>query len=135
MEFDKHLLKYLEVKEIEQLTASFSLNSQHAALLNVKKMSDEKFISLFPHVTPHPVVPHAYIYDKNEYQLGKSIYHELGCFYLQEPSAMLVSYLLSPRKDEFILDMCAAPGGKTLQTSMLMEETGASKMILSKRFR
>ena len=124
MEFDKHLLKYLKVKEIEQLTASFSLNSQHAALLNVKKMSDEKFISLFPHVTPHPVVPHAYIYDKNEYQLGKSIYHELGCFYLQEPSAMLVSYLLNPRKDEFILDMCAAPGGKTLQASMLMEETG-----------
>ena len=124
MDFKNHLLKYLDEKEVDKLISSFEGDSKHAALLNPRKMSDEKFLSLFPHVTPHPVVPHAYIYNKEEYQLGKSIYHELGCFYLQEPSAMLVSYLLNPRKDEFILDMCAAPGGKTLQASLLMEETG-----------
>ncbi len=124
MEFEKHLLKYLSIEEIDKLVASFSNESQHAALLNTNKMSDEKFISLFPHVKKHPIVPHAYIYNKNEYQLGKSIYHELGAFYLQEPSAMVVSYLLNPQKEEFILDLCAAPGGKSVQASLLMEETG-----------
>ncbi len=124
MEFENHLTKYLSKEEIEELVASFALESKHAALLNTKKMSDEKFLSLFPNVKKHPLVPHAYIYDKNEYQLGKSVYHELGCFYLQEPSAMVVSYLLHPEKEDFVLDLCAAPGGKTVQASMLMEETG-----------
>ena len=124
MDFKNHLLKYLSEKEADRLIASFECESKHAALLNTSKMSDEKFLSLYPNVTPHPIVPHAYIYNKNEYQLGKSIYHELGCFYLQEPSAMLVSYLLNPRKDEFVLDMCAAPGGKSVQSSLLMNQTG-----------
>ena len=124
MTFKNHLEKYLDEKEIDQLISSFELESKHAALLNLEKMNDETFLSLFPHATPHPIVPHAYIYDKNEYQLGKSIYHELGCFYLQEPSAMVVSYLLNPKKDDFILDMCAAPGGKTIQASLLTNQTG-----------
>lgn len=124
MNFENHLEKYLSKSEIEALTSSFNEESKHAALLNTSKMSDEKFLSLFPHVTPHPIVPHAYLYDKNEYQLGKSIYHELGCFYLQEPSAMLVSYLLEPSEGDFILDLCAAPGGKTVQASLLMNQTG-----------
>ena len=124
MNFKSHLLKYLSEKEADELIASFALESKHAALLNTSKMSDEKFLELFPHVTPHPIVPHAYIYDKNEYPLGKSIYHELGCFYLQEPSAMLVSYLLEPEEDDFILDLCAAPGGKSIQASLLTNQTG-----------
>ena len=124
MEFNKHLEKYLNEEEINDLVASFSNESKHAALLNTKKMSDQKFLSLYPNVTPHPIVPHAYIYDKNEYQLGKSIYHELGCFYLQEPSAMVVSHLLGVDKDDFILDLCAAPGGKTVQASFNLEGSG-----------
>lgn len=124
MNFEKHLEKYLDKDEISALTSSFSEDSKHAALLNTSKMSDEKFLSLFPNVKKHPIVPHAYIYDKNEYQLGKSIYHELGCYYLQEPSAMLVSYLLEPKEGDFILDLCAAPGGKSIQTSLLMNQTG-----------
>ena len=124
MNFKNHLEKYLEKDEIEELVALFKEDSKHAALLNTSKMSDEKFLSLYPNVKAHPIVPHAYIYDKNEYQLGKSIYHELGCFYLQEPSAMIVSYLLEPSEGDFILDLCAAPGGKTIQASLLTNQTG-----------
>ncbi len=122
--FKNHLKKYLLDEDIDKLVTSFSLPSKHACLLNLNKMSDEKFLSLFPHVEPHPIVPHAYIYDKNEYELGKSIYHELGCFYLQEPSAMVVSYMLDAKEDDFILDLCAAPGGKTIQVSLSMNQKG-----------
>ena len=124
MDFKSHLEKFLSDNEIKKLISSFELESKHAVLLNTSKMSDEKFLSNFPHVIKHPIVPHAYIYDKNEYQLGKHIYHELGCYYLQEPSAMVVSYLLNPQKEDFVLDLCAAPGGKTIQASLLMEQTG-----------
>ena len=124
MEFYEHLKSYLSEKEIEELKNSLSLIDKHAVLLNPKKMSDEKFLSLFPHVTPHPIVKHAYLYDKEEYPLGKSVYHDLGCFYLQEPSAMLPSFFLNPHRGETVLDLCAAPGGKSVQASFLMENKG-----------
>ena len=119
-----HLKKYLDQNEIDKLTNSFNEENKHAALLNLNKMSDEQFLSLFPNCKKHPIVPHSYIYDKKEYDLGKTIYHELGCFYLQEPSAMLVSHFLNVEKDDFVLDMCAAPGGKTIGASFALNNSG-----------
>ena len=124
MEFEKHLSTYLSKDEIASLLESLDKESLHAVLLNPQKMSDEKFLELFPNVKPHPIVKHAYLYDKNEYELGKSIYHELGAYYLQEPSAMVVAYLLNPQPGELVLDLCAAPGGKTSQASFLMNNEG-----------
>lgn len=37
-----------------------------------------------------------------------------GFFSIQDESAGLVSMLVDPKKDEFILDLCSAPGGKVL---------------------
>ena len=124
MTFEEHLKKYLNDDEISLLLSSFEKEDKHAALLNTAKMDDETFVSLFPNVIPHPIVRHAYLYDKNEYDLGKSIWHTLGCFYLQEPSAMIPSFLLSPRRGDVVLDLCAAPGGKSVQASFLMENDG-----------
>ena len=124
MDFKTHLLSFLPKEEVDALLDSFNNEDKHAVLLNTKKMSDEEFLSLYPNVKPHPYVKHAFIYDKNEYQLGKSVYHELGCFYLQEPSAMIVSSLIDFEEDDFVLDMCAAPGGKTIQASMKLNNTG-----------
>ena len=124
MEFVEHLKSYLSNEEIDKLMDSLKDESLHAVLLNPKKMSDEEFLKLFPDVIKHPIVAHAYIYKKEIYNLGKSIYHTLGCFYLQEPSAMVPAYLLNTEENDLILDMCAAPGGKTIQTSFLMKDTG-----------
>jgi NOL1/NOP2/sun family putative RNA methylase len=124
MEFKEHLSKYLTYEEIDSLLNSLDKPNKHAALLNINKIKDDEFISLFPKVTKHPIVPHAYIYEKEIYDLGKSIYYDLGCFYLQEPSAMLVSYLLNPNANDIVLDMCAAPGGKSVQASLLMKGEG-----------
>lgn len=53
-----------------------------------------------------------YYYDQ-ETRPGKHPYHEAGLYYIQEPSAMAVTELLDPQPGERILDLCAAPGGKT----------------------
>lgn len=124
MDFSSHLKSYLTDEEINKLNDSLSLESKHAVLLNTNKMSDERFLSLFPDVAKHPIVPHAYLYNKGIYNLGKSVYHTLGCFYIQEPSAMVPAYLLGAQEDDLILDMCAAPGGKTIQTSFNLNNTG-----------
>lgn len=124
MDFKEHLYKYLNEEEVNKLIDSLEKEDQHALLLNTEKLSEEKLLEIYPHIKRHPIVKNGYIYDKNEYQLGKSVLHELGVFYLQEPSAMLVSYLLNPKEDTKVLDLCAAPGGKSVQASLLMKGTG-----------
>ena len=124
MDLFESLKTYLSEKEIKDLEEALKHPSLHAALLNPAKMSDVKFIELFPNVKPHPIVKHAFIYDKNEYELGKHVLHELGAYYLQEPSAMLPAFLLNPNNNDIVLDLCAAPGGKSVQASFLMENQG-----------
>ena len=124
MEFLNHLKTYLSGEEIDKLEASLEGKSQHALLLNTEKMNEETLLSLYPSLKKHPIVKNAFLYNKDELDLGKSIYHELGCFYLQEPSAMLPAFLLSPEEGDLVLDLCAAPGGKSMQASLLMNNKG-----------
>lgn len=124
MEFLNHLKTYLNDQEIEKLAKALEEDSKHALLLNEEKMSQEALLNIYPSLSRHPIIPNAFMYDKATLELGKSIYHELGCFYLQEPSAMLPAYLLSPKEGELVLDLCAAPGGKSMQASLLMHNKG-----------
>lgn len=55
---------------------------------------------------------------------GLSPLHEGGLYYLQEPSAMTAVSALDPRPGERVLDLCAAPGGKSTQIAALMGGRG-----------
>lgn len=57
-------------------------------------------------------------------QPGKHVLHEIGSYYIQEPSAMAVVEILDPQPGERILDLCAAPGGKTTQIAGRMNASG-----------
>lgn len=124
MDFKEHLYQSLSKEEVDLLINSFDSEDKHAVLLNLEKICDEEFLKEFPLVKPHPIVKHAFIYDKEIYELGKHIYHELGYYYLQEPSAMVVSSLINFKENDLVLDMCAAPGGKTIQASFKMNDKG-----------
>jgi len=55
---------------------------------------------------------------------GSMILHETGAFYIQEPGAMMPAAVLAARPGEKILDLCAAPGGKSTQIGCDMQGEG-----------
>jgi len=124
MNFKENLEQYLPSHEVEQILSSLAEESVHALYLDTRKISDEDFLSRFPHAKAHPFVPHAYFYQKSEYDFGKSILQDAGAIYISDPAAMMVPYLLSPKPGEWVLDLCAAPGGKSCGSSLLMEQKG-----------
>ena len=70
-----------------------------------------------------PWASDAYSLDLNS-TIGNDPLHAAGCLYLQEPTAMAPVTALAPLPGERILDLCAAPGGKTTQIGTLMQGTG-----------
>ena len=50
--------------------------------------------------------------------------HEAGAYYIQEPSAMIPAAVLRPLPGERVLDLCAAPGGKSTQLAAMMAGKG-----------
>ena len=55
---------------------------------------------------------------------GNHPYHLGGLFYFQEPSAMSTVEALPINRGDFVLDLCAAPGGKTTQAAAKLDGTG-----------
>jgi tRNA (cytosine49-C5)-methyltransferase len=56
--------------------------------------------------------------------VGNTIEHMLGYYYVQEAASMIPPVVLEPQEGEVILDMCAAPGSKTSQLAQYMNNTG-----------
>lgn len=70
---------------------------------------------------PVPWCESGYYYEEDEaagIRPGKSPYHDAGVFYIQEPSAMLPAERAEIKGTDRVLDLCAAPGGKSTQAAM-----------------
>ena len=74
-------------------------------------------------LTPVPWAQNGYYYD-GAARPGLHPYHDAGVYYLQEPSAMAPAALLDAQPGERVLDLCAAPGGKTTQLAAAMAGKG-----------
>lgn len=84
---------------------------------NVERVLDKNYVE------HHPIVENGYLYDEN-YHPGRSAYFLAGLYYIQEPSAMLVADALPIEPDDFVLDMCAAPGGKSCEIASRLTGEG-----------
>jgi len=57
-------------------------------------------------------------------EIGRSMEHLLGYYYVQEIASMLPVLALKPKPEELVLDIAAAPGSKTTQIAAAMKNTG-----------
>lgn len=88
-------------------------------LKKARKETIEKLVADW-HLRPVPWCAEGYYYEEegeNGVRPGKSPYHDAGVFYIQEPSAMLPAERAEVNAGCAVLDLCAAPGGKTTQAA------------------
>ena len=78
---------------------------------------------VFAHLTEVPWAEDGYYYQAGD-QPGKHPWHQAGLYYIQEPSAMAPVELLEIQPGERVLDLCAAPGGKTTQIAAKLRGIG-----------
>ena len=73
---------------------------------------------------PVPFCPQGFYIPSDVAGLGNHSLHLAGAFYMQEPSAMSAAAALHPQPGERVLDLCAAPGGKSGQLAAALEGRG-----------
>ena len=70
-----------------------------------------------------PEVPYAFEISGFDYLQSLSSFEE-GLFYVQDISSMMVAEVAAPEKGNYIIDVCAAPGGKSSHLAEKLEGTG-----------
>lgn len=61
---------------------------------------------------------------ENVSNIEKNKYFQKGLFQVQDQSSMLVAHVLDPKENQLVIDVCAAPGGKTTHIAQKMNNTG-----------
>lgn len=93
--------------------------------VNTLKTTPEKLLPLLDFKAEKtPFCNEGYYIPQNITSLGNSPLHHCGAFYIQEPSATSAVEMLGVEKDDFVLDLCAAPGGKSTQIAAKLGRNG-----------
>ncbi len=100
--------------EYGEFLSSLDKNEQKGIFINNHKINTKKFEEIvdFP-ISPVPYEKSGFYIDN--IKLGRHPLHHAGAFYVQDPSAMFTVNALNFKGDEMVLDMCASPGGKSIQ--------------------
>ena len=85
----------------------------------IKRLLDKKF-----KVQKSSTIDGAYQVLSQPFSIGATTEYLLGYYFMQRLTSMLPPIILNPNKKELVLDMCAAPGGKTVHLSNLMDNKG-----------
>lgn len=118
-EFDYSFVKALCEKNNESTNVSVCYNPLKIEKENLKSALEDIGVSVSEG-----------LWSKQALHLSKTAdlaamdYFQKGCFHVQDESSMLAVEILDPQKNDKILDLCAAPGGKSFLIAEKMENTG-----------
>ena len=122
MNFKENLAFYLEENFVDELIDSLNDTRVNSLILNTNKIDKHTFVKLFPKIIPHSFLENVFYYNKEDYEFGKSFLFTNGAYYIMDTSSMLVSYNLEINDNDKVLDLCAAPDGKTIALSLFNKD-------------
>jgi NOL1/NOP2/sun family putative RNA methylase len=124
VEFLNKMNALLGDEEYAEFLESYNKPRHYGLRVNTLKISVEEFLEISPFsLEGVPWARDGFYYPEGE-SPGKHPYYHAGLYYIQEPSAMLPGEVIDARPGERILDLCAAPGGKTVQIAAGMKGKG-----------
>ena len=101
--------------EYQEYERCFDEKHRGGLRVNTLKLSPEAFEKLSPYVIRRvPFISNGFYYNEKD-QPARHPYYFGGLYYLQEPSAMTPASLLPVNPGDKVLDLCAAPGGKSTE--------------------
>lgn len=110
--------------DYEEFLRSYEKPRTFGLRVNTAKISCEEFEKIVPFpVERIPWIQNGYFYHE-ESRPARCPLYQAGLYYLQEPSAMTPASRLSIEPGEYVLDMCAAPGGKATAAGAALNGEG-----------
>ncbi len=121
----KRRMKALLGEEYDRFIACFSASPVRGLRVNTLKISVDDFLAISPwKLSQSQTLEEGFIFSDTPDHIGTSAEHMAGMFYVQEPSAMSVIEKADIHEGQFVLDLCAAPGGKSGGAAARLNGTG-----------
>ena len=112
---------------VETMLADFQTEKPTTIRVNRNVMSKEELVESLEkqgvHVENHPYLADALWISSYDYLADVDSF-QMGAFHVQDISSMLVAHLANPQEGDIVIDVCAAPGGKSLHMAELLRGTG-----------
>ncbi len=122
----KWLAQYDRVT-VEMMLGDFQKEKPTTIRVNRNVMSKEELTQSLEkqgvHVENHPYLSDAMRITSYDYLADLDSFQK-GAFHVQDISSMLVTHLANPQEGDIVIDVCAAPGGKSLHMAELLRGTG-----------
>lgn len=123
---EKYLIrmKRLLGEEFGAFLETYRSPARRGLRVNILKCGVDWFRGVFPcQISPSPFCAEGF-YLHSDLKAGAEPLHHAGAYYMQEPSATAAVAALAPRPGERVLDVCAAPGGKSTQIAAALRGGG-----------
>lgn len=124
IDFEKKFQTLMNLSEYDEFISALHQPRVAGLRINRLKLDLPHWHEISPFQTePVPWTSDGFYLEEDDHP-GIHPYYHAGIYYIQEPSAMLPAHLLSAQPGDRVLDLCAAPGGKTVKLAADMKNQG-----------